>query len=290
MLCAGNKVLSFKETLEAVCENGRVDLATLFLTTQHLLQAVPIDDHDLFGTKLATKEDRMMQLGYVSLGEASILLSHRHATRDGDDVVIWSLLTHERAIKDVIQLWKSQIGSKINTGFLMSSSPRIQGRKGWSWAPSCPTLQPPSSFQSNEKVYLAYDGNSSQSGLITPEGLQAKWLVYEFLFSSAEKDTRFPRNVMIARQYLSSHRFGALLRPGQLPGPRLVPAPYQGKAKTPLIAICGSNDGRCWEWMGVFEWETSDPMPNLDPDPPKPGAPKPGAPRNDFLLKDILLV
>ena len=285
LLCAGNKVLSFKETLEAVCENGRVDLATLLLSTQHLLPAEPIDDHDLFGTKLTTEEGRMMQLGYVSLGEASILLSHRHATRDGDDVVIWSLLTHERAIKDVMQLWKSQIDSKINTGFLMSSTPRIQGRKGWSWAPSCPTLQPPSSFQSNEKVYLAYDGTNSQIGLITPEGLQAKWLVYEFLLSSAEKDTGFPRNVMIARQYLSSHRFGALLRPGQLPGPRLVPAPYQGKVKTPLIAICGSNDGRCWEWRGVFEWETSDPMPNMELFPQKPGAPP-----NAFLLKDILLV
>ena len=30
----------------------------------------------------------MLGLGFVSLGEASILLSHRHATRDGDDIVI----------------------------------------------------------------------------------------------------------------------------------------------------------------------------------------------------------
>lgn len=286
LLCKGDQVLNFRETLKTVSEKGRIDLAILFLTTQHLLPTVPIEEFEILGAKINMPEERMKQRGFISLGEASILLSHRHATRDGDDVVIWSLLTNETAIKNVAELWKSQVGSEVNTGFLMSSSPRLEGYSGLGWAPSCLTLQSPPRTNSNQgKIYLAYDGVNSRTGLITSEGLQAKWLIHKFLVSSTDCDMRFPKNVKIARQSLQNYRWGALLRPGQLPGKRYVPAPYQGKAKEPLLAICGSNDGRCWEWKGVYEWDSSDPLPNIDPwMPPKSDL------KNDFLLEKVLLV
>lgn len=288
LLCKENEVLCLKDTLQDVNENGRIDLAILFLTTQHLLPAPELDTVDLFDQPLEEipEEDITLHLGLISLAEASILLSHRHATRDGDNVVIWSLLAREKAIQDVAELWKNQVGYKIHTGFLMSSSPRLRGHPSFGWAPSCPTLQPPPSTESKDRrVYLAYDGNNTQEGLITSEGLRAKWLVHKFLLSSADYDLRFPKNVQIARRYLEGYCWGALLRPGQVPGKRYTPAPYQGKAKTPLLAVCGSHNGQCWEWKGVYEWDVGDPLPDIEPDFRKPEAPP-----MDFLLEEILLV
>ena len=140
------------------------------------------------------------------------------------------------------------MGTKIQTGFLMSSSSRLQGHKGLGWAPSCPSVQSSPSKESGRGIiYLAYDGNNTQTGVITSEGLQAKWLVHKFLLSSTDGDIRFPRNIETARGWLKDYRWGALLRPGQLPGPRYIPASYQGTAREPLLAACGFNDGRCWE-------------------------------------------
>lgn len=286
LLCKWNQVICFKETLRAVNENGRIDLAILFLTSQHLLPQPPVDDYELFGVKLASEEDRMIQLGFISLGEASILLSHRHATRDGDDVVIWSLLTDETAIKNVAELWKSHEGAKVQTGFLMSSSQRLQGYRGLGWAPSCPTLQaPPSRELNRETPYLAHDGNDTQKGVITSEGLRARWLIRKFLVSSAHCDVRFPRNITISSRYLQNYCWGAILRPAPSSGPRYIPAPYPGKARDPLVAVCGSNDGRCWEWRGVFEWATDDPLPEL-----YPYRTEPDRPPRDFVIEDVLLI
>ena len=286
LLCKGNQVMCFRETLKAVNENGRIDLGVLFLTSQHLLPQPPVDDYELFGERLATEEHRMMQLGFISLGEASILLSHRHASRDGDDVVIWSLLTDETAIKNVVELWKSQEGAKVRTGFLMSSNQRLQGYKGLGWAPCYPTLQATRSKDLNhQNLYLAYDGNDTQEGAITSEGLRAIWLTHKFLVCSPQSDVRFPRNVTISSRYLQNYGWGAFLRPVPCSGPRYVPAPYPGKARDPLVAVCGSNDGRCWEWRGVFEWATDDPLPRL-----YPNGTQPDGPPRDFVIEEVLLI
>lgn len=287
LLCKRDQVVSFKETLKAVNENGRIDLAILFLTSQHLLPQPPPIDYGLFEEVWdTTEEDRMMQLGIISLGEASILLSHRHGTRDGDDVVIWSLLAGERAIKNVAELWKSHEGAKIQTGFLMSSSQRLQGYNGLGWAPSCPTLQSsPSKEPDRVLFYLAYDGENTQEGVITSEGFWAKWLIHKFLVSSAHYGVRFPGNIAISSRYLRNYCWGAILRPAPRRGPRYIPALYPGKAKDPLVAVCGSNDGRCWEWKGVYEWATIDPSPELDP-----YGKEPDASQRDFIIEDVLLI
>ncbi|KAI9878617.1 MAG: hypothetical protein M1830_000384 [Pleopsidium flavum] len=266
LLCKRNEVICFRETLKVVHEEGRIDLAILFLTTQHLMPPPPPDDWELFpgGGSTATDEDRLMEKGFVSVGEAGILLSHRHASRDNDDIVIWSLLINEKAIKNAEQIWKNQLGAKINTGFLLSSTPRFQGHKGLSWAPCCPTLRlPPDADSTREKVYLAYEGEETRSGVITSEGLQAKWLVHRFPSLTADCTPRLPRIVEITSRYLQKYSWGALLRPCASPGPWNVPAPYRGNAQWPLLAICGSNDERGWEWRGVYEWGVSDPLPEF---------------------------
>ncbi len=293
LLCKRNEVICVQETLKAVHEEGRIDLAILFLTTQHLKPLPPPGDWELFPGmgSVATDEDRMMEMGFVSVGEAGSLLSHRHASRDEDDIVIWSLLVNEKAIKNAAQIWKGQLGAKINTGFLLSSTPRIQGYKGLSWAPCSPTLRLPPDAGSRvrlmvgkmgstrEKVYLAYEGADTRSGVITSEGLQAKWLVHIFPTSPADHVASCPADgaaclrgiVKITSRYLQNYSWGALLRPCASPGPPYIPAQYRGNAQGPLLATCGSNDERCWEWSGVYEWLISDPLP-------------------EFRVEDILLV
>ena len=282
LLCKKNQVLCFKELLISVLQEGRIDIATLFLTSQHLIPHSEPDDYSLFPGQesLADDELRRMDMGYVNLGEGGILLSHRHASRKGDDILIWSLLVSQKAIKNVEQLWKSQVGTKINTGLLLSSSPRIQGSWGLSWAPCSPTLQ--SSLKSSmtgESSYLSYGGEDTGVGLITVEGLQAKWLVHSFSTSVEDGRMIYPTNrtsiiartIEIAARHLENYPWGALLRPRPGSGPRNRPAEYRGNARGPLLAVCGSSDRRCWEWKGVYEWSTDVALP-------------------EFKLDDLLLV
>lgn len=276
LLCKSNEVISFKETLQIVHENGRIDLAILFLTSQHLLPHDSERDFELFDGmgSVATEEDLRIAQGFLSVGEAAVLLSHRHATRDGDDIVIWSLLAHEKAIKDPVQLWTSQLGAKVETGFLLSSMPRIQGTKGLGWAPCCPTLRPLQGKGTDGtagKFYLAYEGMDTRSGVVTSEGLRARWLVHRFSPCPADCAALLPGLDDAASQRLQRYGCGALLQPCALPGPANVPAQYRGNSQGPLYAICGSNDGRCWAWIGVYDWGTRDDKP-------------------DFKFQDLLLI
>lgn len=267
LLCAKNEVINFKETLKAVHEAGRIDLATLFLTTQHLMPHPPPDDWELFpgGGSVATDQDRKMEMGFVDVGEAVILLSHRHASRDQDDIVIWSLLVDEKAIKDPIQIWKDQLGTTIPTGLLLSSAPRIQGHRGLGWAPCCPTVRlPPKADSNRDKFYLAYEGADTMNGVMTPEGLRAKWLLHKFPSSPANSAPHLPRIAEISSRYLQNYTWGALLRPCSINGPRNIPARYRGNAQGPLLAICASTDGQGWEWKGVYDWGISDPLPDFE--------------------------
>lgn len=282
LLCKRNQVICFQELLRTVHQEGRVDIATLFLTSQHLIPHPELDDYEIFPGMggLATDEDKMMQMGFVSLGEGAIILSHRHASRAGDDILIWSLLVNHKATKNVGELWKSQLGKKIDTGFLLSSAPRIQGFPGLSWAPCSPTLQSPSNNSlTGGNLYISYDGADTTSGVMTPEGLKAKWLVHAFPKSIGDESVNVlasgsviaSRIIDIAAQYLEHHRWGALLRPCMISGPRNIPAQYRGNARGHLLAVCGSNNRRFWEWIGVYDWDADTALP-------------------EFNIEDILLV
>lgn len=274
LLCKRNQVICFKELLRTVHQEGRIDISILFLTCQHLIPQIPPDDYEIFsgGEGFASEEDRLTQMGFVSVGEGGILLSHRHASRSGDEILIWSLLVNRKATKNVVQLWKSQLGTKIHTGFLLSSTPRIKGYKGLSWAPCSPALQSPSNSDlTGERTYLPYDGGETAMGVMTVEGLQGTWLVHKFSTSVENESTNQLINdasitakiTEIAARYLENYPWGALLRPGPVNGPRTVPVQYRGNARGPLMAVCGSNDRRCWEWSGVFEWDTDAALPEF---------------------------
>lgn len=72
------------------------------------------------------------------------------------------------------------------------------------------------------------------------------------------------RTIDIAARYLEHHQWGALLRPRKLPGPGNVPAPYRGNARGLLLAVCGSNDRRIWEWIGVYDWDADTALPEFN--------------------------
>lgn len=275
LLCKRNQVISFQELLRTIHHEGRIDIATLYLTSQHLIPHPELAVMKLFddGEDLRDEDMKMVQMGFISPGEGAILLSHRHASRAGDDILIWSLLVGQKATKNVRELWKSQVGKEINTGFLLSSAPRIQGYRGLSWAPCSPTMRLPSNDSlTGGKLYLSFDGADTGGGVMTPEGLQAKWLVNAFPKSIVDESVHrlASGSAMtskindIAARYLDHHRWGALLRPCNISGPRNLPALYRGSAGGVLLAICGSNDRRLWEWIGVYDWDADTALPEFD--------------------------
>ena len=284
LLCSANRTTSLREALIRVHREGSIDVAILFLAMRHLLPA----STDGFRNSSSRKR----------LEEAGNLLSHRHATRDGDDIVIWSLLSDIRVYDTAEEMWKGKINRRINTGYLMTTTPRLHSVPGFSWAPSSPYVRRPAavSGSSPKGHFFSFDGEGSESGTITALGLRAEWLVY-----NVDKDqARLYEDAPVTAEFLSSDgSHSAEILPGHrvlnpcwqtaallLDSNRLVSliqpqssknaGPYdatrnRGETHGPLIAICTSDDGERWQWKGVYEWSRSILLP-------------------EFVMEEILLV
>jgi hypothetical protein len=105
-----------------VSRNGNIDIANLFLSAQHLLPT------QLYITGVPKDDPRQLRpwavnrrKGFVSVTEAAGLLSHRHASRPGDEVVIWGLLTGDEVFFRAEDLWCKQEGQNFPTCWLVSS-------------------------------------------------------------------------------------------------------------------------------------------------------------------------
>ena len=200
-------------------------------------------------------------------------------SRDGDDTIIWSFLISESASKDPVKIWKSQEGRKINTGFLLSSAPRIQGCPGLSWAPSTPTVRLPKVVKgspSDEKTYLAFDSANTQDGTITAEGLWGRWLIHRFspatvsqglanLPQPSLQDGRSTSFNRIIRKYSQGdNAVGALLLPCGVRSEGLKAVAYRGGLQGTLLAVCSmSASGQGYVWKGVVEWAVEEPLPEF---------------------------
>lgn len=274
LLCKHNKIISLKETIEMVFHQGRLDIATLFLTVPHLLPADVL--LKTFTPKPSKLQDiRSSKPGSLLLETGGSLLSHRAASRPGDDIVIWSLVLDEPLCKTAEDFWRTRRNTTLSTGFLMSSTPRLS-IPGFSWAPSRPTPQTLISTSHDEEAYyLAYDGADTEYGSIKNEGFSAFWTTYEFhggkrkrvnlKFLGAKSSSRsnslnIPR---IRDLYLQDYRNGVLLRPIHAVAWD-TPAEYRGNIDGVLVAVCGSNnDGKSWIWRGVYEWDMKEPVPKF---------------------------
>ena len=248
----------------------RIDLINLCLARDYLFPPMVSSDFELFpGHPIIVEGDQEIEEGFVNIGEAAALLSHRHATRYGDDLLIWSLLIGD--IEDVspISMWERQVGKRIATGSLISSAQRIQGHPGLGWAPFSPTaLRRIDDQSANPKAYPAYDGGETSEGLITPEGLRAKWLTFTFSIVTASnidegemQYTKLPEPcVDIAAQRLHGYSWGALLQAMPRQGPRNIPVSYRDSLGW-VVVVCGSLDKAVWEWKGIYEWDANIALP-----------------------------
>ena len=273
-------IVSLKETVEMVYRQGNLDIATLLLTIPHLLPPRS-------GREVKSAAGAIVP-GFMSLETSGSLLSHREASRPGDDIVIWSLLMGDKVHYSSKTFWKNQIDQVVSCSFLFSSAPRLK-KRGFRWAPSSPSAQLLADRANGDKYRLmAYDGYDSSAGLITRDGLRATWLMYDFaggmkgstILSNKMKIDMQPveqgcRNNLnrIRKIHLRGRLWGALLRPiaAQTYNDPVV---HRGDANRTLVAVCATNkrflwpgqkDKRIfWRWCGVYEWDMVEPLPKFE--------------------------
>ena len=274
ILCKNNKTVSFQELVEDIVRNGAIDLAIMCLTTAH---ALPQSTH-----KGATDKNGKPYVTGLTVETAGSFLSHRPASRLGDDVVIWSLLIGNEPLTTARELWRSQ--RWVNTEFLLSGAPRLT-LPGLSWAPASPYWRSDRPLDMEGSGLLPYrSAECSGSGLavITDEGLVAEWMIYKFhvpkigskpsgnvLFEGCAGPECASALLRISRLYLSRYSRGALVKPAY-DGERL---DMTNKYRGTMIAVLGAREkgahlrGRRsrkkWKWRGVFEWERNTPLPSF---------------------------
>ena len=279
LLCKNNKTLSLKETVKIVHREGSLDLGLLLLTVPHLLPRVQRQDDG--GIATADKYPRIMEMrrlheplykGFLTVENSGMLLSHRPASRPGDDIVIWSLLLNETVRENSIDFWRSRLGHSIHTSFLVSTAPRLDIWR-FGWAPSSPRLFLDPSAKPEPRS-MGLNDTTSELGSITVDGLKANWLFHRL--GRLERVTaRLPlgkhqgfnfRKIYI--DFLKGYRWGALLRPVWANVPfEYIPSPNREDVSRVLLAICGTNDlpdvDTAWEWKGVYEWDIREPLPEF---------------------------
>lgn len=133
VLCKGYVTVSLKESVEVVYRTGNVDIALFLHTIPHLL---PPAKHYVPRNTYRPHNGT----GFVDIETSSSYLSHRAASRPGDDVVIWSLLLSDKIYHDAETFWRSSKGHYLASNFLVSSAPGLKCR-GLRWAPSSPVAQ-----------------------------------------------------------------------------------------------------------------------------------------------------
>ncbi|KAL9625871.1 MAG: hypothetical protein Q9160_000191 [Pyrenula sp. 1 TL-2023] len=197
ILCKDDHVISLFEVIELIYTSSRLSLGGLSLTIHHLI------NRETRAQKNGWKyiEFSYPEFGDYTIEDAASLLDHRHASRAGDELVIWSLLTGEVAYtpREFWSRWNDR--RFVRTAFLISDSPRMTGVPGRSWAPIRPDLAPVRTISgggdssergirteravqddiavqaSSTARQFANDGIRSWDGQITEEGLTATWLV-----------------------------------------------------------------------------------------------------------------
>lgn len=278
-LCENDVLVSLKESCDIIYHQGCIDIALLLLSVPHLLPAFYQRDIKVVNNAFVA--------GFLTVEESGSRISHREASRPGDDIVIWSLLLDDKVYGNAEAFWLGREGQTIQTSFLLSSAPRLK-RKGLRWAPSSPAAQ----LLGGESTDLTYRlqavvGGESVAGLIRKDGFQANWLMHNLTggrkFSRAvcsklliealePEESQCRHNIRcIRKRYLKPYVWGALLRPVS----RLTdPSANEGDTSKMLVGVCGTNkliqwpwneEGDfSWTWLGVYEWEMSEPLPKFD--------------------------
>jgi hypothetical protein len=294
ILCKDNRVIALVDVLSDVLSGSSLGLVSPCLAIQHY-------------TPTQMQRSQFSDEQPVTTEQATCLLNHRHATKDRDVTMIWSLVCGaNKVVKTAEGFWRSTVGQPLATGFLVSSAPRIKAR-GLSWAPSRPNLLPPTAGTPDGKQYPAFDGQNSVAGIIGAEGFRAEWLIcpirrskvpmwfslYTYADANSHVDAYYKiynvgaNEKMDMRSFLKlrsviapllkQYRWVGLLLPALrtrlASGAVFPPQPflYQGEANGPLLVVVASNEGAEWEWQFVHEWDMTFQLP-------------------EFSLKELLIV
>ncbi|KAL9620246.1 MAG: hypothetical protein Q9160_005255 [Pyrenula sp. 1 TL-2023] len=278
-------IISLIECLISVHNHGRLDIANLFLTNQHLLRATKPSPG---GIKNAYTQ-RLLD-GYISVEESTCLLAYRHASRPGDSTVIMSLLNDTTPFYTATAFWKSKVGGMIRSGMLFSSQPRLQS-PGLGWAPAQPEVAAVSTNITalHTEQYLLFDGYDTEPAFIKADGLDAlfatfdvptaPWL-YRLTRDLGESARRMlpwiggersasPKGLLCRIQELfrlHKYRYGLFLLSFRSNGPSPGDPNYHlyyGQSKGTIFAAVGTNDENeaRWHWLGTIEWDSTAPWP-----------------------------
>ena len=280
LLCKDHKVVSLKECLDKVHREGSLDVAVLLLATPHLMPRVYRDDNGEFSadayplTRDILKRSQPLFQGFLTVENSGMLLSHRPASRPGDDIVIWSLLLNEKVHENAIDFWRSREGHSIHTSFLVSTAPRLNIWR-FGWAPSSPRLFSNGSAKSKTRS-MGFSDVTSKFARMTAEGLRAKWLIYDVgslkqavsKISFVGKLRPASNKKSICEKFLNGYRWAWLLRPLLDTTPfDDVPAVNTEDWSRILVVVCATNDppgdNTAWEWRGVHEWDLKEPLPKF---------------------------
>lgn len=262
ILCKNNRIIALKEVVNAVLDRGCIDIAAAFLSAQHLLP------WRWFNRETNVTIDKQ---GFVPLAVAADLLSHRHASRPGDEIVIWGLLMEDDVSATAEQFWRVQEGRRVPTGFLVSDHPRIAGTKGLSWAPIRPNF-PLLQRLNHDKLLYPYGGEGTVVGQIERGGLDAVWSAHQFKVKLGITDllarmvnlkSKNPLAVVerLATQYSQKHGWCALLQPLNLQDG--APILHPRRPHKDVFVVVGSHDGQVWTWLGLLQVEKGAPLPGF---------------------------
>ena len=237
LLCANNELVSFTNLCSALYSSGGIDVVTFLPALQHLLPSVSFNYE-----------------------ESGSLLRRRTASRRGDELIIWGLISQDRATKSGESV--VQDVQRVRTGFLVSRIPRTD-TDGLHWAPAFPS-------QGYIDGYSVSDGEGSEVGVRCSSGLAAVWLVHHidrdmllreedageffgyggYSLKQALIGTGLPQDVSLAKD---KYEHLALLHPkaeGQV-------GAYSGRDTTQymrLVVLCGSHDKKTWRWLDVMPY------------------------------------
>jgi hypothetical protein len=293
LLCKDNHTINLRETLFDVCRHGRLDIIVFANLFPHLLPSARQDNDYLV-------KNRIPEIPFELAG---IWLSHRPASRAGDEIVIWSLLLGSNLppLYNAVDFWKAQ--ASVCTGYLMSSNSRL-AVPGLTWAPSTPytSVQQSDSVNIMDRIHRPMPRSETWLGVIHEDGLWGPWYFYEFRsrFKTVKKAFRrlstqahgIPPSLDLELKSIRA-RFGiretwaALLQPvawSEFFGPDTpstrAPDTIHSDRYGRLVAVCESNKKEQKRrgardtfpeqlksyrgcWKGVYEWPEDVPLPNL---------------------------
>ncbi|EAS31885.3 uncharacterized protein CIMG_07364 [Coccidioides immitis RS] len=287
LLCKDNQTIELSEVIQAMYSRGRLSLAILCLTLDHLMGAAVVGGETF---RLTERQHKYTET------TAATLLSHRHASREGDEVVIWSLLCG-RLVYTAEEFWRD--AKHIKTGFLISDIPRLEGVPGFSWAPRRPGLASGGKIVARREYHQRriLEVMDSQAGSICADGLQATWSVCDMadvnFFSSLyqcfmhcigalhsfgrifwkmvlwkQLETALYYWQMACASLDMRRRFQLISHDVQAPMHRLAlirPSSssdiYDGDAKEASMAVIEITGRGTWAWRKVIYWDNSVTLP-----------------------------